>query len=223
MEQDTPAALPIPPLEQTILRYLERIQPLLPSDKFLSCKKTAEKFLKNSGPLLHRELVDYGASLEGSWLKPIWDESYLSFRDPLNGNMNYSTVLNTQQIPQGGSIAEFFARLVAAMVAFHRHIACGEFEKEKTPSGFLCMEQYINVFGACRIPLPGKDSLFVSGALPDEHVVALYRGNMYLLPVVNDGKILSASSIARGIGEILGRNDAPAPNIGIMTAATRET
>ena len=72
-----PAALPIPPLEQTISRYLERIQPLLSEEAYAASKKIAGNFLRNSGALLHARLLEYGASLDGSWLKPAWDEGFL--------------------------------------------------------------------------------------------------------------------------------------------------
>jgi len=219
------AALPIPSLDQTISRYLERIQPLLSEEKYAAGKTVAENFLKNSGALLHAQLLEYGASLEeGSWLKPIWDEAFLGYREPINGTMNYSTVLDTEQIPKGNSFAEFCARLVFAMVNTHQEIASGAQEKDIGPSGHLCMEQYDNVFGACRIPRPEKDEFFSGGGrLKDASVVVLHGGNIYLLPVVKDNKTVGVSSLALGIGEILGRKDSPAPNIGIMTTAPRES
>jgi len=38
-ETIAPVQLPVPPLEQTIDRYLERIMPLLCKEEYASCKK----------------------------------------------------------------------------------------------------------------------------------------------------------------------------------------
>jgi len=179
--------------------------------------------MNSTGRQLHSDLADYAGSMDGSWLKPVWDASYLEFRDPLNGNMNYATVLDTKHLPRGKSFSGFCALLVYSMVKVYRQIASGTLEKDIGTSGCLCMQQYGNVFASCRIPMPGSDRLFTVGKPAENACIAVfYRGNIYILPVIKDGDPVGTWDLASGIGEIMGRKDAPAANIGIMTCAPRE-
>ena len=51
--------LPINKLEEAIQDFLRAAEPLLPPEEFSLTKKSAQTFLENEGPLLHKELVEY--------------------------------------------------------------------------------------------------------------------------------------------------------------------
>jgi len=51
--------LPINKLENAIEDFLRAAEPLLPPDEFAATKQSAQEFLDNEGPRLHKMLVEY--------------------------------------------------------------------------------------------------------------------------------------------------------------------
>jgi hypothetical protein len=51
--------LPINKLEDAIQDFLRAAEPLLKPEEFSLTKKSAQTFLENDGPLLHKKLVEY--------------------------------------------------------------------------------------------------------------------------------------------------------------------
>ena len=217
-----PPPLPIPSLDQTIDKYLERIIPLLDNEGYLQNERIARSFLSGAGAVLDSELHGYSKTINGSWLKPTWDNIYLSFRDELNGKMNYATMLEPGMLPADRSFPESLAGIIASAARIYCMIADNTLPPDTTPAGPLCMEQYQNVFGSCRIPKPAEDEFFVAPKnSSNQHIVVFYRENIYNMEVIRDGKI-STGALVSGIENILSRKEPPAANIGALTAASRE-
>lgn len=79
--------LPIPPLEETIKRYVSALEPLQSADEHEQTQKVAKDFLENDGPILHERLKEY-ASTRDSYIEEWWTESYLSHADSVVLNLN---------------------------------------------------------------------------------------------------------------------------------------
>ena len=226
MKHEKPPSLPIPPLEQTINRYIERIRPLLDDTDFYYSEKIARCFLTGMGKKLHQKLEQWSHAIPppGSWLKPMWDDGYLFYRSELNGNMNYSITLNIKEIPRRESFAQYCAGLVSALTAIYLQIVDSTLPQDKGRNGLLCMEQYQNVFGACRIPRLKRDELFVGEkSKKNAHIVILFKENIYTMQVTDKtGMPCNIYQLTLGLEELLQCTDNPAPNIGAMTTAQRE-
>ncbi|MCL2617385.1 MAG: choline/carnitine O-acyltransferase, partial [Defluviitaleaceae bacterium] len=220
-----PPPIPIPALEQTVERYLERIRPLVATAEYEAAEQTARRFAAGSGSKLQSALQAYfDKSAPQSWLVRIWEHSYLSYREELSSNMNYLTTFDPAKVPHRGSLAEYMAALVHAFTRVYVQHADGTLPVESGRSGPLSMDQFDVVFGACRIPGSGICELFIGEKTSkNAHIAVLCRENIYTLQVTDqDGKTLSVASITDGIARIMASNDASAPNIGTMTAAKRD-
>ena len=216
--------LPIPALSQTIDQYLERIKPLVSPEVYHAAEQTARQFETGSGQRLHRLLENWDANLDGSWLKPFWDEGYLIGRLPLNGNVNYILTLDTDDLPRPDSFHALCAELVATLTEIYCQIVDGTLPLTYAGDSPLCMSQYPYVLKSCRIPLEGRDELFVGEkSRCCAHIVILHRENVYSLQVTDEsGNIYSLPQLAESILEIVSRTDTPTLNIGAMTEAPRD-
>jgi hypothetical protein len=57
--QNTLPKMPIPPLEDTMARYLERTLPYLSPEQQVKTRASVKAFLDGDGPILHKKLLDY--------------------------------------------------------------------------------------------------------------------------------------------------------------------
>lgn len=69
--------LPIPELKDTLKKYLETVEILVPEKDFQKTKSLVEKFLTGKGPQLHEELKELAKKTPTSWLEGFWDSMYL--------------------------------------------------------------------------------------------------------------------------------------------------
>lgn len=69
--------LPIPELKDTLTKYLETVEILVPEKDFQVTKEKVEKFLLGKGPQLHEELKELANKTPTSWLEGFWDSMYL--------------------------------------------------------------------------------------------------------------------------------------------------
>lgn len=63
--------LPIPPLEDTLSRYLEVLEPLQTHEEHLKTQKACEEFIKSSGPILQQQLIQYSKARD-SYIEQFW-------------------------------------------------------------------------------------------------------------------------------------------------------
>lgn len=209
--------LPIPPLEQTINNYLIRIQPLLTDEEYSQQKIIANNFLKETN--LHKKLLDYATSTSDSWLKATWDESYLTYRNQLNANMNYAVTFSNPF--KDANIPLLCSLLCESILNLYNDICDNTLPQDYIKQTPLCMEQYKNMFGGCRLAILNKDELFIKDKFTANHIVVMYNNNMYVLDIdLND---INTSYIAVSVQNILQEKEVAQHNVGIITTAKRDT
>ncbi|KAJ2060373.1 hypothetical protein GGH13_006791 [Coemansia sp. S155-1] len=187
-EQDKLPRLPIPPLRQTISKYLESIVPVANDDiaALAETNRRASHFLKVAERLQHR-LTEYEKTQPYSWLEKWWFElAYLSWRESLCINSNYwiafaddpnayGLAKAPEQLQPGhpdihegkvwdsGEYSEFQVRRAVKFIQktldYKELIADGRLPIDRTRAGPLCMHQYHCMFGMTRIPRMGCDEL----------------------------------------------------------------
>lgn len=72
--------LPLPPLEETLKRYLRCVEALVPKEQFENTKKKVIQFSTKEGPILDEILRRIEKESPTSWLEGFWDTGYLDFR-----------------------------------------------------------------------------------------------------------------------------------------------
>ncbi|KAJ1826421.1 hypothetical protein LPJ56_002185 [Coemansia sp. RSA 2599] len=187
-EQGKLPRLPIPPLKQTISKYLESIVPVANDDvaALAETNRRAASFARVADRLQQR-LISYDKTQENSWLEKWWLElAYLSWREGLCINSNYwisfaddpnayglvqppeALLPHDLQYSRGcvwesSSYGEFqlrrAARYIQRTLDYKEMVHEGRMPIERTKTGPLCMNQYLRIFGMTRIPRPGCDEL----------------------------------------------------------------
>ncbi|KAJ2331633.1 hypothetical protein GGI00_003166 [Coemansia sp. RSA 2681] len=187
-EQGKLPRLPIPPLRQTVGKYLESIVPVANDDiaALAETNRRAAHFLK-VGDRLQQRLIDYEKTQPYSWLEKWWFElAYLSWRESLCVNSNYwiafaddpnayGLARAPEQLQPGhpnyhvgkvwdsGEYSEFQVRRAAKFIQktldYKELIDDGRLPIDRTRAGPLCMHQYHCMFGMTRIPRMGCDEL----------------------------------------------------------------
>ena len=198
--------LPIPPLQDTLNRYLARVEPLQDERQNRRTRRTVLS-AENLDALntLHERLLEYDARLaesnpESSYIEQFWYDAYLLYDATVVLNVNPyfqlqddPTIKDTPETaaegPYGAHTVQVrrAARLATSILKFIRQIRHGTLRTDtvrgKTP---LSMDQYERLFGSSRIPPgPGEPSCHLQTDATSHHVVAMYRGQFYWFDVLD--------------------------------------
>lgn len=202
--------LPVPPLRQTLDRYLEAVEPLLTDDELATTRAAVEQFATGEGPAAQAALEQLAAkedALGRSWLSEAWLEGYNATRDPLPlvSNVGFEVV-----IPGAGTglqrAAEITHRMASAYLAFLR----GERHEDVSPRGEpLAQDGYLLMGGGIREPRLGLDEFALGSQNPaDREVVVLWRGAAVALRVSDgEGQPLSVAAIRKGLEQVVTHGD----------------
>ncbi|KAJ2591269.1 hypothetical protein H4R99_006815 [Coemansia sp. RSA 1722] len=215
-EQSKLPRLPIPPLKQTISKYLESIVPVANNDvaALAETNRLAAGFSRVADRLQQR-LISYEKTQESSWLEKWWLElAYMAWREGLCINSNYwisfaddpnaygletapevllphDPQYNRGSVWESRSYGEFqlrrAVRYVQKALDYKEMIHEGRLPIERTKSGPLCMDQYLRIFGMTRIPRPGCDELRQDEkTLSSRTIVVLAEDQIYSVDVYDD-------------------------------------
>ncbi|KAL1517126.1 hypothetical protein ABEB36_000934 [Hypothenemus hampei] len=227
--------LPVPPLENTMQKYLKTLQPLLSDKKHDEVKKLVDKFAGENGlgRKLQLYLLDRREKLD-NWAYEYWlNDMYLNFRNPILINSNPGMVFPPRKFTTILDVARFTARLIDATLDHKEILNKKALPIEKATSRELgqplCMAQYYRILGCCRIPGKNRDSQYIAEIVqeqdhPSEHVIVMCRNQQYCVPIqAADRGRLTEEEICAQLLYIL--NDAPCQGnivpIGILTGWKR--
>ncbi|WP_432361316.1 choline/carnitine O-acyltransferase [Sporosarcina sp. UB5] len=220
-------SLPIPTLEETKTKLLEWIEPLVTDEQFEETTRIAEKFFSETGEarLLHEQLKEWDEQLPGSWLKPFWDEMYLAFRGSLPLEMNFSMLLDTDDVKNRYTVSSLVGKIGYSVTELYHLIVDEKVAPEMVKGIPLCMSQYKNLFKSIRIPRPGTDEYVVGEwTKANNYIVLVHRNHFYRLDVSDaDGNQYSDEQLENAVESILTSSPEWGENVGIFTTAERET
>ena len=187
-------SLPVPPLTETLSKYLHSVEPLC-SPQALARTRAVVYSPANITALerLHAKLLARAAT-HRNWLERWWDgDQYLVPRDTLPINYNYFLRFKdeeggsppTQSTEQSASPPSLqprqldrAARLLTALAQFHAALAAEQLPADADRSTPLCMNQYARLFGHARVPSPAVDRMLCytprPPGLPDAHYATEY-------------------------------------------------
>ncbi|BGP44013.1 carnitine O-acetyltransferase yat1 [Rhodotorula kratochvilovae] len=174
--------LPVPPLEDTLKRYLNALEGLQTPAEHERTKKVVEDFQKNEGPELHHRLKEY-ASSRASYIEEWWTESYLSHSESVVLSLNPFFILEDDPTPARGNQLMRATSLILASLGFIHDLRTGQLEPDSFRGTALDMSQYQKLFGTARIPTRTGCRLQIDSE--SRHIVVLSRGQFYWFDVLD--------------------------------------
>ncbi|XP_077978654.1 peroxisomal carnitine O-octanoyltransferase-like [Glandiceps talaboti] len=235
LNEDTLPSLPVPPLQETLTKYLESVKPHVNQDEYKKTHHIVKTFGDGIGKKLHEKLLEK-AKNERNWIEKWWENGvYLTLRGSTVLNSNFGGYFPTVEDiwpPTEGVQLERCALLLYFNMKFWELLRKEQLplERERLGDKALSMIQYKSLYNTCKIPRNQMDRLdryFKSefeGDCPS-HIIVLRNGHYYTFDIVDkDGEIITAPEMQRQLEYIKDKcdSDPSVPNIGTMTALDRE-
>lgn len=176
--------LPIPPLGDTIARYLKVLKPLQTSVEHEQTVQACEEFIKSSGPILQEQLIEY-ANLRDSYIEQFWFDSYLNYDSPVVLNLNPFIMIEDDPTPGENNWITRGAALTSSALRFVRALRLKELPVDYVKGGKpLDMDQYLRLFGSSRIP--SNSGCILQTDKYSKHIIVLVNSQIYWFDVLND-------------------------------------
>ncbi|KAE8616982.1 hypothetical protein XENTR_v10008942 [Xenopus tropicalis] len=214
--------LPVPPLEDTIERYLQSVRPLLDDDKFSEMKILAEEFQKDLGRKLQKYL-----HLKSWWalnyVSDWWEEYiYLRGRGPIMVNSNYYAMDYLYVTPSTNQAARA-GNVIHAMLLYRRKLERGLIPPVMALGIVpMCSNQMVRMFNTTRVP--GVETDCLQHLVESRHVCVYHKGRYYRLALYENGNLLTPRQLQSQIQYILDDSSPPQPGeekLAALTAGNR--
>jgi len=214
-------ALPIPELEDTYQNLKKLIKPLVGRESMEEAFKALDAFAGTQGAKLQELLLQLAESdaANDSWLRPIWDDVYLSFREMLPINMNY-----TFQFVSGRWGEDALPALISSLARIIGKMRTESLPPECARENFLSMDT-----AACMIytRISGKirDILYYPPLSYAMTASVVCKGHWFILSLTDrQGNYLAPPAIASALAKIRRQAESmgSAPLVGAATCPGRE-
>ena len=221
---DTLPPLPVPPLRETLARYVESIAPLVSPPELAKTGGAVAELLKPGG--LGEQLqagLEVRAEMRDNWLSGWWEENaYLAWSDPLP--INSSIAISCDARRPTGNQALRAAEVTQGAANFHVAIREGDFPPEVQRDGSgLDMSLLKRFFATNR--MPGADGDRIETFQHVRHIVVFRNRRMYTFDVLDaDGAPLPIEDLNAQFDRIIAARAPegnPAPAIAALTAVDR--
>uniref|UniRef100_UPI00398EE150 peroxisomal carnitine O-octanoyltransferase n=1 Tax=Pristiophorus japonicus TaxID=55135 RepID=UPI00398EE150 len=229
--QDSLPPLPVPPLEESLMKYLDAVKPFLNEEELQRSTEIVKTFGQGIGKQLHQKLLER-AKVRRNWLEEWWLSSgYLDVRMPSMLNINFggpAPYLEHYWPPKEGTQLERSAIAVFHMLQFWNLLRKECLAVHKAGKVPLDMDQFRMLYGTCKIPGVTRDSLVsyfkteAEGPCPS-HLVVLCRGRAFVFDTVYEHQILTPPELCRQLTYIRERcnNEPEGPGVSALTAEER--
>lgn len=204
--------LPVPALEDTIVQYLEALEPITDAVSFEATRRAAHAFAEGEGRILQESLLRYAAEIApSSWLKDYSRERFLSLRTPLSIIGNFSMKLAQPSWLSKHSQAETATLLVCAAGRLYLDIVQDRLPPLQGCAVSLRREQLAQVLGAVRHPQDATDAYETFTPFREVHSFGVFCRNRYYLVRLFDeqGNLLTPAAVHKAVSSILAQNDPP--------------
>ena len=194
--------LPVPPLEQTLTKYLRSTLPLQSSNETEAVTKAAvdSALTGKDAQFMNtlQERLTKRATAEGreNWLSDWWlSAAYMTYRDPVVPFSSYFYLHKPDPRVKTGVVRG--AQLLKSMLAFRHLLVTEQLAPEKTKTGFMCMAPYKWMFNSSRIPVADEDVSKGFEPSSHNHAIVIRNGHFFAVDLVNPktGRELTFSEI----------------------------
>ncbi|KAF8931746.1 Carnitine O-acetyltransferase mitochondrial, partial [Haplosporangium bisporale] len=225
-------SLPIPPLEQTLQRYVESIRPLTTDEEYERTVAQVEQFKSSSqGQDLDRRLREQSQSCQKrgtSWLAEWWDDwAYFTHRDSSTFFVNY--YFGFQDDPRMPTQTARAAQLVSLALEFRQLIATRTLTPDMARNAPFCMNMYRYLFNYSRISGSSCDSAVGFDTDTNNHICVVRNGKFYIFETLHlpskPSSVLSPREIMIQLERIKKMADddhSTVPGIGILSTGQRD-
>lgn len=240
--QDDLPDLPVPPLKDTLDKYLTSIKPYinaLPTDSRVEFKKQVdlvEDFKQDMGPILQSRLEQY-AKGKRNWMSQWWDsQAYLNYNDPVIPYVSYfynHAPLNSisHSLIENDPLLKSTA-LIQSIVKFIELIKDEALPPELIKGTPFCMNSFHLMFNSSRVPNTSPESgnndidtsVFYS-MFENNFITIALRGNFYKMTTHDEnGKPLPANIIWKQLNQIVNHpiNTSTNSGVGSLTSLPRD-
>lgn len=220
--------LPIPPLRQSLDKYLRSIKPLVDDEDFKHTEHLVEVFSRKGGhgDKLQSQLVKRSAR-EDNWLEEWWlNSAYLDSRLPIPIISNPGVIFYKDLIV-GNTLHEqlkLAARAVSGLLDFKAKLDGKRLPVEKGAKGRdLDMSQYGKLLNSCRVPGSRRDKIVNYSSEQPRHICVAHNNHFFYFDVIGeDGQLLNRQQIYDQLEAIVKRSSYPwSLPLGIMTSENR--
>lgn len=220
--------LPVPPLQQTLEKYLVALKPLISQEEWTHTQELVEDFRTSGvGERLQKRLEKRATKTE-NWLSDWWlQTAYLEYRLPVVIHSSPGVVLPKQDFVDRQGQLRFAAKLIEGVLDFKTMIDNETLPVEHLGGKSLCMNQYYQILSSCRVPGPKRDSVvnYSQTKKSPTHITVVHNFQFFELDVYNsDGTPLTSDQIFTQLEKIWGTslqtNKEP---IGILTTNHRNS
>ncbi|KAI9228385.1 MAG: acyltransferase ChoActase/COT/CPT [Piptocephalis tieghemiana] len=186
--------LPVPPLKDTLSKYLRSCRPILSDDEFALTSKEVSEFGKagGRGEELQRRLESRASNPDTiNWLESWWNEvAYFGYRAPLPVYVSYFFAYRDD--PYRKDQAQRAASIIQAALGFREEVVSGTLTPDYMRKAPLCMDSFKWLFHACRIPKKPSDYEATFDPHSNQHIAVVCNHHYYILPFTH-----SSSSSSR--------------------------
>ncbi|XP_026095149.1 carnitine O-palmitoyltransferase 1, liver isoform-like isoform X1 [Carassius auratus] len=211
--------LPVPPIKDTVRRYLESARPLMDDEQYKRMEGLAKDFEKNLGPKLqwYLKLKSWWAS---NYVSDWWEEYiYLRGRGPIMVNSNYYAMDFLYVIPTTHQAARA-GNSIHAIMMYRRKLDRAQIKplyllEKRVP---LCSAQWERMFNTSRIP--GLETDVLQHMNESKHIAVYHKGRFYKVWMFYDGRLLLPREIEQQIERILADKSEPQPGEELLAALT---
>nr|XP_019008930.1 carnitine O-acetyltransferase [Kwoniella pini CBS 10737]OCF47711.1 carnitine O-acetyltransferase [Kwoniella pini CBS 10737] len=221
--------LPIPPLKETLNKYLISLKELQTNEEHLKTKEIIKEFLKpnGEGEKWQKKLKEYSKDKD-SYIEEFWYESYLSHSDSVVLSLNPFFVLSSDVTPRSDPQLSRAASLILSSLSFIHDLRNGYLQADTVRGIPLDMSQYGRLFGACRVPTDRGCRMEVHEE--SKHIVVLRRGQFYWFdcldsknrPIFTDREILSNLEAIVKDADRTPVHSVAANSVGILSTESRK-
>jgi len=215
-------SLPIPELPETGQNIQNLLKPLVDEATWQEECRFITHFIEEDGDgtRLQQLLLAWKArqSKNGSWLRSIWDDQYLSFREMLPINMNYCFQMTANRWGEVG-----LARMIIGLCEQLNRLRRKQMPAEQSGNNYLSMDMMRHIMYT-RIPAPVRDIWTHLPMGESKTAAVVCRGHWFILTLEDENcDLISPFAVSKALNQI--KTDAAKMNqaeaIGAMTCVPR--
>ncbi|XDV52614.1 hypothetical protein PO909_021327 [Leuciscus waleckii] len=210
--------LPVPPVKDTVRRYLESARPLMDDEQYKRMEGLAKDFEKNLGPKLqwYLKLKSWWTS---NYVSDWWEEYiYLRGRGPIMVNSNYYAMDFLFVIPTSIQAARA-GNSIHALMMYRRKLDRAQIKPLMVLNTIpMCSSQYERMFNTSRTP--GVEADVLQHVNESKHIAVFHKGRFYKVWMFYDGRLLLPREIEQQIERILMDKSEPQPGEEMLAALT---
>jgi acyl carrier protein len=214
--------LPVPSLDITTSALDKSLRLILSEKEYLRSRNQIDHFVAADGPgrKLQARLLQH-AKTKRNWHSDLWlDKQYFESRAPIAPFTNYFGV---QKSGDSVPVSMMAAGICAALLEFQEEVESGTLERDLLRDAAAEMEQYKNIFNACRIPQKPKDCIVRFDAVSYRHIVVIRDGHFFKLNYEYQGRRLDVAQLIAVMDSILEMDLGSPSEIGAFTSMDRDT